>query len=196
LARFKNVLLIGAVIAALGMFAAACDDEADSESNAQQSDITAINERIQRNEQMNALLSLGTLGLHAMDEDLNETGVIDPSYARNTTTALRILEVTDWGDHAEQAETTRQAGIDVLAALDVEDADAAAAAATELHDGWHDLEAGVWPDILGDLPPEEGGVESHDEEGEEGDHGTEEAGDGAEGGDHSEGDESMDSEMP
>jgi hypothetical protein len=163
LARLKNVLLSAALIGALGLFAAACDDDAETQNNAQQSDIDAVTARIQTLEMREALLTLGTLELHGMDEALNETGVIDPSYSRNTTTALRVLSTTEWGAHDEQAEAVRQAGIDLLAALHDEDVEAAKTAATELHVTEHELSNAVWADILGDLPAEEGGVEEHDE---------------------------------
>jgi hypothetical protein len=163
LARLKNVLFAAALIGALGLFAAACDDDAETQNNAQQSDIDAITARVQQLEMRESLLMLGTLGLHGMDQTLNETGVIDPSYSRNTTTALRVLSTTDWGAHDEQAEAVRQAGIDLLAALHDEDVEAAKTAATDLHDTEHELSNAVWADILGDLPADEGGVEEHDD---------------------------------
>ncbi|MEX2227496.1 MAG: hypothetical protein WEB52_13720 [Dehalococcoidia bacterium] len=161
------MLLAAALIGALGLFAAACDDDAETQNNAQQSDVDTLTARIQRNEMREAVLTLGTLNLHGMDTALNETSKIDASYSRNTTTALRVLATTYWGPHQEDAEAVREAGIDLLAALHDEDADAAKPAATALHDTEHDLSTAVWAELLGDLPPEEGGVEEHSDEGGE-----------------------------
>jgi hypothetical protein len=52
----------------------------------------------------------------------------------------------------------------LLHALEDDDAEAAAPLATELHDGWHDFDAGVQTELFGDLPPDAGGVEEHGEE--------------------------------
>jgi hypothetical protein len=185
LARFKNVLLIGAVIGALGIFAAACDDEAVTESNAQQSDITAINDRIDENEMLYTVVTTSTLGLHDMDEQLN-AGTIDPSFIGNTRTLVRIYTLTDWTDDlAAEADAIRETGIELMAALEDEDIEAAAAAATELHDAEHEFSDKVWAELLGDLPEEEGGVAAHDEGGETPADGTP-AADGTQEADHSE----------
>jgi hypothetical protein len=166
LARFKHVLLAGALISALGLFAAACDDDAETQNNAQQSDVDTLTTRIQRHEQMDALLTLRTLGLHAMDEALQE-GTIESSFAPNTTAAIRVFELTDWGTHQADADAVQASAVDLLQALEAEDVDGAAAAAAELHEGEHDLSNAVWADLLGDLPEDEGGVEHHEDSGSE-----------------------------
>lgn len=171
MARWRNVLLAAALVGALGLFAAACDDGAESQSNAQQSAVDALqasidetNARVQRNEQMNALLTLGTLSLHQIDEGLTATGTVDPSYSPNTTTAVRVLAMTNWGEHQQQADAARQAGVDLLAALNDEDIEAAKPAAAALHETEHELREAVWASLLAELPEEEGGVAPDDDE--------------------------------
>jgi hypothetical protein len=161
MARFKHVLLVGALIGAMGLFAAACGDDAETNNNAQQSDVDTLTERIQRNEQMNAVLTLRTLGLHAMDDALSQ-GTIESTFAPNTTAAIRVFELTDWGEHQSDADAVQASAVDLLQALNNEDVDAASAAAAELHEGEHELSNAVWADLLGDLPEDEGGVEHHD----------------------------------
>jgi hypothetical protein len=171
LARLKYVLLAGALLAALGIFAAACDDDAESQNNAQQSDvdrltqsINELNTRVSRDEMMYAILQINSLGLHDMDEGL-KAGTIESSYAPNTRTAVRLLALTGWTpDLKPEADTLHGHAVDLLKALEDEDIDAASAAATELHEGAHQFTDKVWAVVAADLPPDAGGVAAHDDE--------------------------------
>ena len=80
------MVLAVALIGALGIFADACDDDAESQNNAQQSDvdrltqnIDELNTRISHDEMMYAILQINSLGLHDMDEGL-QAGTIESSY--------------------------------------------------------------------------------------------------------------------
>jgi hypothetical protein len=162
----KRAFLIAACGLVLAAFGAACnDDEADSESSASQESIDVLSERVQHNEMFAAFISIGNIPLHDMDEALNETGTIEPSYVPDTREFVRIMGVTDWStDLSTDAETLRQSGIDLLAALEDADVEAAKPLATEVHEGWHDFSDMVLEETAGDLPPEEGGPEPHGEE--------------------------------
>jgi hypothetical protein len=175
LARLKGVLVSAVLVATLGLLAAACDDDAETNSNAQQSDVDALETRVdevsanlQSTEEMYAVLTLGTLELHGMDEGLNDTGTIESSYAPNTRTAVRVLALTDWSDTLQpDATAVHDSAVELLQALEAEDVEAAKTAATELHEGAHEFTDKVWSEIAADLPPDAGGPEEEHEEGEE-----------------------------
>jgi hypothetical protein len=160
----KNAVLAALFVSVVALAGAACNDDADSNSSASQAEITEVSNRIQRNEMLYALTTLSTLGLHAMDESLAE-GTIDSSFARNTRTAIRMFALTNWdATLQEDAETLRGHAVDLLAALNDEDVEAAADAAHELHEGEHDFSDAAWAIVAKDLPPDAGGVEEHEEE--------------------------------
>ena len=76
---FKRALLMSCAIAVFAIGAAACDDDgndAESNDNASQESIDALASRIERNEQMFAVIALSKLGIHDIDEGLNATGAI------------------------------------------------------------------------------------------------------------------------
>lgn len=170
MARLKNVLLSAALIGALGVFAAACDDDAETQNNAQQSDVDAlqasideVNARLSRDEMMYAIIEINSLGLHEMNEGLL-AGNIETSYAPNTRTAIRLLALTDWSDDMQaDADAIHDHAVDALQALEDENVEAAAAAATELHEGYHAFTDKVWREVAADLPADAGGVEAHDD---------------------------------
>jgi hypothetical protein len=175
MARLKYVLLAGALLAALGIFAAACDDDAESQNNAQQSDvdrltqsIDELNTRVSNDEMMYAILQINSLGLHDMDEGLR-AGTIESSYAPNTRTAVRLLALTGWSDDLKpEADTLHGHAVDLLKALEDEDVEAASAASAELHEGAQQFTDKVWAVVAADLPPDAGGVAAPDDDEEEG----------------------------
>jgi hypothetical protein len=183
----KRVLTIGVLGAFIALFAAACsDNDAESDSNAQQSDVATINARIQRNEVLFALKAIGDLPLHDMDVAINE-GQVEGSFLPNAREVVRITGLTNWPEELRNdALALQDAAILLVAALDDGDTEAAKQPATDLHELWHDFEHDALAHAAegSDLPPE-AGVES-------GDHGSGDATPGAdetpatEGDDHSE----------
>lgn len=163
--RIKHAVIAAALLSAMAL-AAACSDDANTDSSAQQSDIDALNARIERLDMMHAVIGLSKLGLHDMDESL-AAGTIESSFSSNTRTAIRLLALTEWpSDLAADADTVEGHAVDLLKALADEDVDAASDAATALHDGEHDFSDEVWAILAADLPADAGGVEAHDESGE------------------------------
>ena len=120
--------------------------------------------------------------LHAMDEDLNATGVIESSYIPNTRGAIRLLALTDWpAEFQEEADAVHDVAVELLHALESDDAATAGPLATDLHEVEHDFNANVTNALVKDLPPGEGGPEGHDDSGTTPAPGeTAEAGDGEE----------------
>lgn len=164
--RFKRAILMTCAIAVLAVGAAACDDDnddAESNDNASQESIDALALRVERNEQMFAIIALSKLGIHDMDEGLNSGGAVEPSYSPNTTEAIRLLALTDWGRFQDDAEDLKADAEALLTALRDENLQAAGPAATALHEGQHDLTGAVWNEIAKDLDPEFGGPEEHEE---------------------------------
>jgi hypothetical protein len=169
LVRISRTFIALALVSliAVAFAAVACDDEAaDSESSASQESIDEVTARVQYNEMMVYWLTIGDAGLHDMDEGLNDTGVIESEYIPNTRKAIRLFAVTDWPEDMQaDADAVEATAVELLHALEDDDAEAAAPLATELHDGWHDFDAGVQTELFGDLPPDAGGVEEHEDEG-------------------------------
>jgi hypothetical protein len=179
--NFKHLLVAAAIAPLLGMMAVACDgdNDAESESSASQESIDTVAARVQRNEMMFYTSAIRDAQLHAMDEDLNATGVIESSYIPNTRGAVRLLALTDWpAEFQEDADAVHDVAVELLHALEADDAEAAAPLATELHESEHDFNAEITNELVQDLPPDEGGPEEHDDGGST----TPAAGETAEGG--------------
>lgn len=167
--RRKAGLLLAAIVPVALLFAVACGDDADSSDSASQSSIDELSARVQRNEQMAAVLEMNKLGLHDMDESL-AAGTIESSFAPNTRTAIRVLALTDWeDDFSEDAGIVQEHAVDLLKALEDEDIAGAARHAKELHELGHDFTDAVWAKLAADLPADAGGVAPHDDAAEEGD---------------------------
>jgi hypothetical protein len=162
--KFKHALIAALAIPALALAATACDgdDDAEGNSSASQQEIETLAARVQRNEMMFYTSAIRDAQLHAMDEDLNETGVIESSYIPNTRGAIRLLALTDWPEEFQAgADEVEAVAVDLLAALEADDAEAAAPLATSLHEAEHDFNAEVTNELVKDLPPDAGGPEDH-----------------------------------
>ena len=56
--RFRNMLFAALAIPALALGAVACDDDAETDSGASAQNVDEINARVQRNEQVTAILGM------------------------------------------------------------------------------------------------------------------------------------------
>jgi hypothetical protein len=166
LARFTFALGAVAAISIVAFGAAACGDDndtAEGDSSASQASIDEVTARVQRNEMLYSTIAISNLGLHGMDEHLNQERTIEGSFVPNTRAAIRLFALTDWdSDLKDDAEALEATAVELLKALQDEDIDAAAAAATELHESEHDFSNEVWAILAADLPADAGGVEAHD----------------------------------
>lgn len=163
MASFKHGIMLAALVPVTLLFAAACDDGADSSSSASQSSIDEASARIQRNEQMAAVLEMDKLGFHDMEESL-ANGTVDASFVPNTRTAIRVLALTNW-DSSLKADATElhMHATDLLKALETEFMADAARHSLELHELAHDFEDDVWRILAKDLPEDAGGVGEHED---------------------------------
>ncbi len=165
--RVKHAVIAAALLSVIAL-AVACSDDVETDNNAQQSDVDTLTARVDRNEMLFAYISIGGIELHAIDETLNDGGAIEESYVPEVRKFVRLMRLTEWDSElAEEAETVRQSGISLLAALQDADVEAAQPLATDVHEGSHDFMEKVFGHIAEDLPPEEGGPEEHEEEAEE-----------------------------
>jgi hypothetical protein len=147
---------------------AACGDDAETNSSASQAAIDELSARVQRNEMMYAVLTLGTLELHDMDVGLNETGEVEPSYVPNTRTAVRLLALTNWDASVKgDADALHEHAVSLLKALRENDVDTAKTEATALHEGVHQFMDGVWAIVAAGLPADAGGVDEHADDADE-----------------------------
>ena len=185
----KHLLVGAAIVPLLALSAYACsdDNDAESESSASQESIDTLAAEHQMSSMMYSIIMMDGLGLHDMDDGLNETGEIDASYVPKTRTLIRLTSLTDWDTTvADDADALNDASVELLAALEDGDAEAAKPLATEVHDLEHDFSAAVWEILAADLPADAGGVEDHDEGGADE---TPAAGETEEGDGHGDGDQ-------
>ncbi len=163
MASLKHGIMLAALVPLTLLFAAACDDGADSSSSASQSSIDEASARIQRNEQMAAVLEMDKLELHDMSDSL-ALGTVDASFVPNTRTAIRVFALTNWDPSLKADATELQThATDLLKALETQFMADAARHAFELHELAHDFGEDVWRILAKDLPEDAGGVGEHED---------------------------------
>ena len=105
-----------------------------------QAQVAALEAALQINQVNNAIYQLDLVGLHTLDERLNETGEIMGSDSSRMAAIARLMSTVAWPDDltadAESLTLTLQ---DLAAALYDEDVEAGAALATEAHEAQHAL---------------------------------------------------------
>jgi hypothetical protein len=164
----KFALVALAVTSALALFAAACSDDdnktASGSSTASQASVDDLAATVQQNAEMFALITIGAIPLHDMDETI-AAGTIDPKFVPNTRTTVRVLALTDWDSSLKaDADTVHGHAVDLLKALEDGDVEAAKDPAHELHEGWHEFSDEAWAVVAKDLPPDAGGVAPDEDE--------------------------------
>jgi len=92
---------------------------------------------------------MDTAGLHTMDEALHETGVVDAAYLSTVNRVAKVVGATPWPENLHEPVEAFQAVLtDLAAALDADDAAAAAELAASAHEIQHDL-SGAIDEVLG-----------------------------------------------
>jgi hypothetical protein len=128
--------------------------------------VDALTSRVQRNELLFAVINIGNLPLHDIDESIAE-GNVESNFIPDIREAIRLLALTDWGTEFQStADEIREHAVAALQALDADDVEGAAEPAAALHEGWHDFADEVWAVLVADLPEDAGGVPPHEEEGD------------------------------
>jgi hypothetical protein len=135
----KSVATAVALLAALGLVAAACGDDGAAEATKQ-------------NETINAIYIMDGAGLHGLDESINDQRTV-PANAANTYRRLQAVALlTEWptSELEEKAETLAGVFEQAAASVDTDNPDLAKAGplASQAHDGEHDFSAEVWEYLL------------------------------------------------
>ncbi len=174
---FTRTIIAAIALPALVLAAAACDDGNDDtapkESAALQASIAALradiaesSARVQRNEMLQALVTIDGLRLHEIDETLNEAdGAIDPTFVPRTRLFVRMQSLTNWPDElAAEGQDVIADAVELLKALEDGDAQAAKGPATAVHEGSHEFNEQAWNIVMEGLPAAAGGPEVDEEE--------------------------------
>ncbi|MBI5288652.1 MAG: hypothetical protein HY873_06735 [Chloroflexi bacterium] len=164
MATRTRVLVAAAFAITVALLATACGDSATTENSAQQSDIQALQDRIQRNEMLYSNLQLQGLPLHDLNETLVNDGKVESNFLPTTRSVIRIVGLTNWnGTLQPDATKLQDHAIELIHVLESGDIEAAKTASTDMHEQWHQFTVKVWSEIGADIPPEAGtSKDSHD----------------------------------
>ena len=87
---------------------------------------------------------MANAGFHLMDETLNETQVVDPSYVGAVNQVRKVITRTPWPEEFQgQVDAFHEILEEFAAALEADDGEAAATLAAEAHTAQHDLSAAL-----------------------------------------------------
>jgi hypothetical protein len=137
------------------------DKKAESNSTASAQSVDEINARVQRNEMITALLGIGALPLHDIDETLSGGGELPSDAIPSMRTVVRLTSLTKWDSSLKaDADAIKKSATDFITAAESDDHGGAAEAATAVHDEWHDFADKVW-DIVA---PGTSGSDEHADE--------------------------------
>lgn len=125
------------------------DEEMDHEATiamltaqveALQAQVEALEAALQINQVNNVIYQLDLVGLHALDERLNDTGEIMSTDSSRVAAIVRLMSTVEWPeDLAADAEALTVTLQDLAAALGEEDVETSATLSTEAHDAQHAL---------------------------------------------------------
>ena len=108
MAAYKHAIIIAAILSIAAAFAAACGSDtksAVSSSSPAQQSIDDLTARVQRDEMLNAWVTISNMPLHDLDTEL-QGGKIDGKYVPTPRTLIRVLALTDWSSDLKQFTTT------------------------------------------------------------------------------------------
>jgi len=87
---------------------------------------------------------MDTAGFHAMDEALSETQTVDPAFLSTVNRVAKVVGVATWPEDLHEQVNAFQAVLaDFAAALEADDAAAAAELAVSVHEAQHDLSGSI-----------------------------------------------------
>jgi hypothetical protein len=98
MAAHKHAIVIVAILSIVASLAAACSSDAKravSSSSASQQSIDELTARVQRDEMLNAWVTISSMPLHDLDAEL-QGGKIDGKYVPTLRTLIRLLALTAW----------------------------------------------------------------------------------------------------
>lgn len=104
MAAHKQTIIIAAILATATVIAAACGGSTkniDSSTAASQQSIDQLTTRVQRDEMLNAWVTISNLPMHDFDATL-QGGKIDGKYLPALRTVIRELALTGWASELQQ----------------------------------------------------------------------------------------------
>jgi hypothetical protein len=104
MAAHKHAIIIAVILSIAAVFTAACGSDAKStvsSSSASQQSIDELTARVQRDEMLNAWVTVSNLPLHDFDAEL-QGGKIDGKYVPALRTLIRVLALTDWSNDLKE----------------------------------------------------------------------------------------------
>jgi len=156
----RGVLLFAALALSAAVLAAACggsDSSATSDPTTQAA-LDALTLRVQRDEMLNAWITISNLPVHDMDTSV-QGGKIDGKYVPTLRTAIRVLALTGWT--ADLKASTTKFHDDAVVLLQALNAGKTAAEVKDLstaaHEDWHLFGTGAGNAVAKDLPADAGG---------------------------------------
>lgn len=166
----KRAVIAAALIMSLliAVVASACRDDkkntSSGSSNASQVSVDELSARLQRDEMLNALVTIEALKIHEIDDGI-QAGKPDERAVPDVRKFVRVMALTNWtADLKEEAQKVHDTGVALLKALEDGNVDAAKGPSDEAHEGFHDFSDKAWNVVVKDLPPEEGGPDQHEDE--------------------------------
>ncbi len=162
MAAHKHAMTIAAILSIAAVFAAACgsstkNTDSSGAASPQSTDATTT-ARFQRDEMLNAWLTVSNLPIHDLDTTL-QGGKIDGKFVPTLRTLIRVLALTDWS--ADVKPTTTKMHEDAVTLLQALDAgkppDAVKDLSAALHDDSHAFGTIIGNAIAKDLPANAGG---------------------------------------
>ena len=153
---------------AVALVAVACGSDtkrADSNSNASQARVDQLAARVQRNEQLDAWVTITNMPLHALDESI-QGGTIDNKYVPTLRMLVRLTALTDWSNDVKaDATNLHDDAVTLLQALDAgKSAAEAKGLSTSVHEDWHMFGPKLGDILAKDLPADAGGPEGQHED--------------------------------
>ncbi len=168
MSNYFRASVAGVAILGFALLAAACSSDskqADSSSSASQASIDELTQRVQRNEMLNAWVTISALPIHDLDEEL-QSGTIDSKYVPTLRTLIRVLALTDWTNDIKPEMTSyHDDAVKLFQAMNAgKSADDLKEMSNALHEHQHEFPSTVGNVIAAGLPADAGGPEAaHDD---------------------------------
>ena len=165
MAAYRHAMMLVAIVSIAALFVASCGGttakQAASSTSASQGSIDDLATRVQRDEMLNAWVTISAMPLHDLDVSV-QGGKIDGKYVPTLRTLIRVLALTNWtGDLTQFTTKMRTDAVALYQALNAgkDPADVKDLSAAMHKDG--DASSGVVGDVIAkDLPSDAGGSQA------------------------------------
>lgn len=161
-------VLLAMATGAVALAAVACGSDsknADSSSSASQASVDQLAARVQRNEQLDAWVTISDMPMHALDTSV-QGGMIDNKYVPTLRMLVRLTALTEWSNELKpDASKLHDDAVALLQALDAgKTAADVKGLSTTVHEDWHMFGPKAGDMLAKDLPANAGGPTGDHEE--------------------------------